>query len=255
MAKLYMNRLNEKTKSQLIDKSKKADIVKKYKTTRWERRKKQTLSPMQKDYNKVDMDSLFKGRRFSFTIKVIGETDTYYVKLSWDDLLDYIKQKMKLFKKFDWKTVYTALVKSIGDKDIYISCSCPDWQYRFAYQATQGDYNSGPVEVRASDITNPNDSKGAGCKHVLAALDDWDPLMKLAICIDNYVKYIQKSKPNLYKEIIEPTLYDKDLPEYNVTDKLEEPTQTKNVKPDFIIDDPEEDISSPSEPQYSVEEN
>lgn len=245
------SKLDEASKAQLIDKSKKADIVKSYKTTRWVRRKEQTLSKLQRDYNKVDMDSLFKGRRFSFTIRVIGETNTYYVKLSWDDLLKYIKDKIKFFKKFDWKAVYTALVKSIDEKDIYVSCSCPDWQYRFAYQATQGEYNSGPAEIRASDITNPNDSKGAGCKHILAALDDWDPLMKLAICIDNYVKYIKNNNPNLYRDIIEPALYGEGSPEYDVTDELEEPKQTKNTVPDFIIDDPEEGTFGQ---RYSVEE-
>lgn len=79
-----------------------------------------------RDYNRIDMDSLFRGKKFTFTVKVKGETDTYYVTVAWDNLLSYFNEYVKKYNKLDLSGIYSSIVKSIREKDIYLSCTCKD---------------------------------------------------------------------------------------------------------------------------------
>lgn len=85
--------------------------------------------------------------------------------------------------------------------------NCPDWKYRFGYQATVGRYNSGLSELRPSEITNPNDTKGAGCKHSLLVLANTDWMMKIASVINNYIKYCRDNMSLNYANYIFPKIY------------------------------------------------
>lgn len=85
--------------------------------------------------------------------------------------------------------------------------NCPDWKYRMAYFATKGQYNSGEPEVRPSDITNPRDSKGAGCKHSLLVISNLDWMMKIASVINNYIKYCKENMQRNYADYIFPKVY------------------------------------------------
>jgi hypothetical protein len=64
--------------------------------------------------------------------------------------------------------------------------------YRFAYWATKYDYKSGKPETRPTKITNPNDKKGAVCKHLLAILSNKKWLVKLSTIINQYIKAFPK---------------------------------------------------------------
>ena len=92
-------------------------------------------------------------------------------------------------------------------EDVFVSCTCEDWQYRQAYWATQKNYNSGSPEIRVSDITNPNDTKGSGCKHVMLVLSNMDWIMKVCSVINNYIKYARQSMQRLYADYIFPQIY------------------------------------------------
>lgn len=85
--------------------------------------------------------------------------------------------------------------------------NCKDWKYRQSYNASKGGYNSGPIEVRASDITNPGDTKGAGCKHVNLVLGNIDWIMKVASVINNYIHFIETRMERKYADIIFPKLF------------------------------------------------
>lgn len=85
--------------------------------------------------------------------------------------------------------------------------NCPDWKYRQAYHAGRDGYNSGPVETRASDITNPRDSKGGGCKHVNLVLGNVDWIMKVASVINNYIHYMEEHMQRQYADIIFPAVF------------------------------------------------
>ena len=94
--------------------------------------------------------------------------------------------------------------------------NCPDFRYRFAYYCTKNQVNSGTPETRPSNITNPDDSLGSACKHVLLILNNNSWIMRVASVINNYIQYMKKHYQKLYADIIYPAIYGK---------KYEEPVQ------------------------------
>lgn len=85
--------------------------------------------------------------------------------------------------------------------------NCDDFRYRFSYQATVNQYNSGTPETRPAKITNPNDTKGAGCKHILLVLSNMDWMMKIASVINNYIRYSRDYLQRNYADYIFPVVY------------------------------------------------
>ena len=127
-------RLTEKTRKELINKSINADKTKSYGTTRYERRNKVSVFNTIQNYNKVDMNALFKANLLSFKIPVKGETSNYEIVVLFEGICDDLKNEIKNNNnKLEFKCVYRALIKAIDKQDIYISCSCDDWKYRMAY--------------------------------------------------------------------------------------------------------------------------
>lgn len=85
--------------------------------------------------------------------------------------------------------------------------NCPDFRFRQAYYATKDGYNSGIPEIRPSDITNPNDTKGAGCKHINLILGNVDWIMKVASVINNYIHYMEEHMQRKYADLMFPKIY------------------------------------------------
>lgn len=120
-------RLTEKTRKELINKSINADKTKSYGTTRYERRNKVSVFNTIQNYNKVDMNALFKANLLSFKIPVKGETNNYEIVVLFEGICDDLKNEIKNNNnKLEFKCVYRALIKAIDKQDIYISCSCDD---------------------------------------------------------------------------------------------------------------------------------
>lgn len=89
--------------------------------------------------------------------------------------------------------------------------NCKDFFYRQAYWSTKGKYNSGtPQYDNGKRIANPNDTKGAGCKHVNLVLSNVDWLMKIASVINNYIWYCKNNMELNYAKYIFPKLYGMD---------------------------------------------
>lgn len=62
------------------------------------------------------------------------------------------------------KVVTQALMNSIDGMDIKLDCSCADWQYRFAYQATILGYKYGEKEGRPNEDIRANpENRGGVC--------------------------------------------------------------------------------------------
>ena len=154
------------------------------------------------------MDSLFKRDVLQFTIPVLGETDVSTVDVSVDGLLAEIRKQIMANKgTLEFKVVLQSLMKVLNVGNVYIGCSCPDAKYRMAYQQTKNDYKAGYKERRPSDITNPNDTLGAGCKHVLLVLANLDWAVKVASVINNYIKYCKEHLQRNYADYIFPKIY------------------------------------------------
>jgi hypothetical protein len=223
--------ITEATRKELIDKSKSADIVKSYGETRYERRLKQHVINSIAIFNMLDMNALFKADVLSFIVPVEGESDDYMVKVIFDKVCEKIKDELRFNNnQLEYKVIYRAIVNAINQQNIRVSCDCPDFKYRLAYQATQGDFNSGQPENRPARITNPNDSDGAGCKHILNVLGNLDWALKLATSIYNYIKYMEDNYPDKFERIIFPRIFPISYSEYTNTEEdfeepVEEPTE------------------------------
>lgn len=216
-----MNRLFEDSRSKLLSKSKKADNYapsnQHFGKNRYERRLKSRVSHSVRDYNSINMNRLFKDNLLDVSVQVTGETDTYHVKIAFGGFLDYLHTELERNnEELNLKVVSRALVSAFNSDDVYIFCSCADWKYRFSYFATKNSITSGDPENRPSDITNPRDTKGSGCKHVLLVLNNTSWLLKVASVIFNYVNYMEKHYQRLYADVIYPAIYQK---------KYEEPVQ------------------------------
>ena len=202
--------LLELNRSQLIQKSKKSDS---YKDTskgrnRWERRNHSKIANQVAQYNKIDMNNLFKNDELKVGIEVRGETDTYTVLIRYNGVLKEIQDQIKRNNnKLEFKCVLIALQRVFNSGNVFVSCDCPDFKYRIAYNATKGGYNSGTPELRASNITNPNDTKGAGCKHINLVLGNVDWIMKVSSVLNNYIHYMEQHYQRKYADLMFPKLF------------------------------------------------
>lgn len=130
---------------------------------------------------------------------------------------------ISICKKFSLQPVYDISVETynnfVMDADIVLH-NC----YRFGYWTTRNKVDTysfdgkkirnpklGVVDPQSipSDITNPNDTLGSACKHVLLVLSNNSWIMKVASVINNYIKYMERHYQKTYAEIIYPAIYQK----------------------------------------------
>ena len=217
-------RLTEASRSQLLAKSKSSQKG----FERFKKRVKSRVANSVKQYNAIDMNKLFKDNILTVDINVKGETNDYVVKMSFGGFLGLLQDQIDRLGKFDLKAVTRALINGFNKDDVYIHCTCSDWNYRYSYYATKNKINSGEAENRPSNITNPDDKLGAGCKHVLLVLSNTSWILKVSSTIYNYVNYMEKHYHKLYADIIYPAIYGK---------KYEEPVQLDVFDSDELATD------------------
>lgn len=213
-----MNKLYEDSRSQLLSKSKKADNYapnnQMFGKNRYERRLKSRVSHSVKDYNSINMNRLFKDNILDVKVSVQGETNDYVVKISFGGFLDNLHRELDRNNgELNLRVVSRALSSSFNSDNVYIFCNCPDWKYRMGYFSTKNSITSGDPELRPSKITNPNDTKGPGCKHSLLVISNNSWLLKVASVIFNYINYMEKHYAKLYADIIYPAIYEKEYEE------------------------------------------
>lgn len=201
-------RLDEVTRAGLLNKSRVADRTKSYGTTRYERRKVVHTFGTDAHFNRIDMNAVFRADLLSFIIPVHGETDDYEVEVLFDGIATNIQRQVKLNNnKLEYKCIYRAIIDAINKSDIYVGCSCPDFKYRFQYWASKGRYNSMAPQLVPANTTNPNNSKGTGCKHILSVLANLEWAMNLATSIYNYTVFMEQNYPDKYYRVMFPAIY------------------------------------------------
>lgn len=167
-----------------------------------------TVAHNVREYNEVDMNSFWKDDVLKFNVVVEGETDIYKVTVKFSHVLENIQREVAANNnKFNRDIITKALVKSMSTSDVSIACNCPDFKYRFAYWASQQGYDAGTPEHREAAITNPNDNKGAACKHVLAVISDVSWIRNLGSVIVNYANYCKDNMENNYGRYIFPKIF------------------------------------------------
>lgn len=160
------------------------------------------------------MNKLFKDNILTVNISVKGETDDYTVRISFGGFLDILRDLLDDdVNNLNLRNITRALITGFNKDDVYIFCSCPDYHYRFGYWNTVKNITSGNPENRPSNITNPEDTLGSGCKHILLVLSNNSWLIKVASVINNYIKYMEKHYQKLYADIIFPAIFDKEYEE------------------------------------------
>lgn len=205
--------LLEATRQQLINKSKNADSYARSNQdkgkNRFERRTKSSIATTVQDYNRIDMNTFWKQDKLNFGVRVHGETNNYVVTIRFDNILKELQREIKDNKgKLEFRLIIRALTRSFNTDNVYVGCTCDDFKYRQQYWATKGNYNSvDPQPSNGKKIANPNDSKGAGCKHILLVLANLEWIMKIASVINNYIYYCKDNMENNYGQFIFPKLY------------------------------------------------
>lgn len=205
--------LFEDKRKDLVADSKRAEREKDGKT-RYEKRLKSKVGTSTKQYNRIDMNELFKNDILTINIEVRGETDNYIVKISYGGFLEALNNELSRSQnaQLDLRLIIRALIIAFNKNDVYIHCSCPDFQFRFSYWATINKTNSGQPELIPADETNPDNKLGPACKHVLLVLSNTSWLIKVASVINNYIKYMQRFRTHQYDSIIYPAIYRKKKP-------------------------------------------
>lgn len=205
--------LLEDTRTMLVSKSR---SVGHYKDTsrgknRFERKKYSQVAKTVKQYNKIDMNKLFKEDILEVSIPVVGEKDSYTVSIKMEGVVKEIAANIKNNKnQLEYRTIVQAITKIFNSSNIWVKCTCPDYKYRFAHWNI---VNNVSVDDSASDpgpgrgIVNPKDDKGRGCKHVLLVLANGDWLMKVASVINNYIHYAEEKLQKPFLKLIFPKLY------------------------------------------------
>ena len=186
---------------------------------RYKRRLKSKIAPSIKHFNNMDMNKFFKTDILDVSVDVKGETNIYMVRLSFGGTLDEIHNELKRSnaEKVDRKMILRALTRAFNHDDVYINCTCPDFRYRFKYWATKKNILIGDPELRPAKITNPNNDKGPGCKHVALCLSDASWLIKIASVIYNYMNYMEKHEERLFQRYIFPAVYGRPYDEYQMS--------------------------------------
>lgn len=223
-----MNRLFEDSRAQLISKGKSgasyAPQNQHLGKNRYQRRIHSKVAPSVKQYNEIDMDKFFKQDILDVNIEIRGETDNYFVKIKFGDVLKFIQQEVDKAGKLDLRCVTRALVTSFNSDNVYIFCSCPDFKYRFGHYALVKDLSSvddqywsnrgdNLVVTQSAKITNPRDDKGPGCKHIMLVLSNTTWLIKVASVVYNYINYMEKHYERLYQQFIYPAVYGHEIPD------------------------------------------
>lgn len=226
-----MEFLREDRRNQLIAQSQHAQREKGDGKTRYEKRIKSRIATTVAQYNRIDMNKLFRDNILDVDIKVAGETGEYTVRISFGGFLDEIKEESERNGDVvDLRTITRALINSFNSDNVYLRCDCPDAKYRFNYWQSKKDIIIGTPETRPSKITNPDNTLGAACKHVLLVLANHTWLLKVASVVNNYIKYFKLRRPQQYADIIYPAIFRK---------RYGEPVQTSIYDKDILDSDEE----------------
>ena len=210
---MALNKLDEQylvevNRQQLLNLGKNGAKYKGKNTSRWTAKSKISVANTVRDYNQIDMNRFWKDDVLKFVVKVKGETDNYNVTVEFSQLSQKIQGYVKAAKNlFNRDIVTKALMNALSSSQVKISCDCPDFKYRLAYQATRADAKAGEQETRASNITNPTNNLGLCCKHILAVLNNAYWIRNVASVIVNYANYCKENLEYNYSRFIFPKIY------------------------------------------------
>lgn len=165
------------------------------------------------NFRGVDLKELFENDYFVFNTPIKDYICTVAFPGVFTQLREVVKSTHGDPMRINLQMVIKALRLAFdATDDVKVNCTCGDWKYRFAYVATVHGYKYGPPEDRPANITNPNDSLGATCKHLSLLLSNKKWLVKAASVVNSFIKaYPDKAAQYLYDpDDLEDTPQDQD---------------------------------------------
>lgn len=223
-----MSSLREDKRAQLMAKGQSGEKEKDGQT-RYQKRVKSKIASSNKEFNQIDMNKLFRDDILTVNIPVVGETNNYLVTFSFSGFLEKLHSEIETNGNvLALKTVLRAIVNSFNTDDVYIRCNCEDFRYRFSYWGTRNNTITGEKELRPSDITNPDDRLGSGCKHIMLCLSNTGWCIKVAAVVKNYIEYMEKHLHSMYAKVIYPAIWQK---------PYEDPVQMSMFDDDDLLTD------------------
>lgn len=223
-----MSSLREDKRAQLMAKGQSGEKEKNGQT-RYQKRVKSKIASSNKEFNQIDMNKLFRDDILTVNIPVVGETNNYLVTFSFSGFLEKLHNEIETNGNvLALKTVLRAIVNSFNTDDVYIRCNCEDYRYRFSYWGTRNNTITGEKELRPSDITNPDDRLGSGCKHIMLCLSNTGWCIKVAAVVKNYIEYMEKHLHSMYAKVIYPAIWQK---------PYEDPVQMSMFDDDDLLTD------------------
>ena len=158
-----------------------------------------------RDFKNVNFKKLMIEDEFLTVLRVGDYVVSVAFEGAFEELQDLVKSMRgpNRVQRLSLTVVQEALSRALDTEDLYVSCSCADFKYRFRYFASQKNYLFGkPIETRKPKYkkTNMDDNKGYVCKHILAVLygKRWVPFAAKA-----WLSYM-KSNPELTDEYLWP---------------------------------------------------
>ena len=194
------------TKSILIEKNRQELLSKEKKETPKRVQKASSYS-----VSNITIDSsAFLNDWLVITTNISGNSHTYTDSIAFKNVMTDLINLAKIDSKHyvNSKLIIRSIKRSLDNNDIYVDCNCPDFNFRYAYHATQGKFKWGKLQnSNGKKIRNPNNDIGSTCKHLYALLRSNNFLDKIS---DKIMRTIMANLDILVKR------FDIDLAEFIV---------------------------------------
>lgn len=120
-----MKSLLEDKRSSLMSQGRRGEKEKGTGRSRYEMRVNSKVATTTKEFNDVDMQSLFVHNILTINVPVVGETDNYLVRIKFGGFLDLLQQQVSRQQGvLDLRAITRALLDAFNKEDVYISCTC-----------------------------------------------------------------------------------------------------------------------------------
>jgi hypothetical protein len=193
--KIYKSPLNEITRWEILNRSKRQAPV------RYKKKDGYKSFYTARDFTNIDFAKLFTNDTFVWKSRVGG----YETIVSFEGAFANLYNKIgswsgkNRWKRINLKLLTTCLSQALDEEDLYLSCTCDDFKYRFDYWLSMKyDAKYGPKQTTKPKVRNVNDNKGFVCKHLLSSLHGkkWVPAAAKA-----WLEFI-RDNPELAEELI-----------------------------------------------------
>ena len=93
--------------------------------SRYEMRVNSKVATTTKEFNNIDMQSLFVQNILTVNVPVVGETNNYLVRIKFGGFLDVLRKQVERQNgELNLRAITRALLDAFNSENVYISCTC-----------------------------------------------------------------------------------------------------------------------------------